>query len=169
MSEKQEVLLRQYCAHVLLKYGFEFSTHDPVVPALYIIYRELHASRIGNEELAKGINNAVGKMNPVVFSSQQTLDLKVAENFKWFIAGLTIVTMQFMGLIWWNQHHDVQKAEEILKTSSELNQMLLNAKKDESNFMYWEFSKAKGKIILNYKEYVQVSHDTVRVYLGKSD
>lgn len=170
--KSQEKLLRMYCAHVLIKYGFEFSPHDPIVPALYTISKELGANKIGNEAVAKSIKDALEKLNPTVYNFNErgeAWDFKLAESLRWFFAGLSVVTIFLIGLVWWKQYHDVQKAEDILKTSSEIKKILLDAKKDENDFIYWEFSQAKGKFILNGKEYVQVSQDTVRVYLGKSD
>jgi len=172
MSDKQEKLLRAYCALVLVKYGFEFSPNDPVVPALYTIYRELSTNKTGNENVAKSINDALKKLNPTVYNFNErgeAFAFKLAESLRWFFASLGVVTVFFIGLVWWKQYNDVQKAEDILKVSSEINKILLDAKRDKNNSIYWEFSRVKGDFILNGKEYVQVAEDTVRVYLGKTD
>lgn len=173
MSEKEEKLLRQYCAQVLLKYGFEFSTHDPVVPALYTIYRELDANKVSNDEVAKKIKGALDKLNPTVYNFNEPGEawkFKMAESLRWLYLGITLVAVMGIGLIWWRQDNNIGRAREILAISSGINRtLLLKAKKDDTGFMYLEFSKAKGKYILNYEEYHQIDNGTIRVYLGKSN
>ena len=169
----QEKLLRQYCARVLLKYGFEFTTHDPVLPALYTIYRELHANKVGNEEVATNIKAALEKLNPTVYNFNEPGEawkFKMAESLRWLFVGLSVVAVVFVALIWWRQYNDVRRAREILLASSGSHRLLMMAaEKNESGFMYLELSKAKGRFIKNFTEYEEVKKDTIRVYLGKVD
>src|SRR5882762_3723662 len=110
MSETQEKLLRQYCAHVLLKYGFEFSPHDPVIPALYTIYKELGTNKVGNEAVARSIKDALEKLNPTVYNFNEQGEawkFKMAESIRWLFAGACLVATVGLGLVWWRQHNNV--------------------------------------------------------------
>ena len=104
MSEKQEKLLRLYCAHVLVKYGFEFTPHDPVVPALYAIHRELNSNKIGNEEVARSIKGALEKLNPTVYNFNERGEawkFKLAESLRWLFVGLSAALGIFVAFFWW--------------------------------------------------------------------
>jgi hypothetical protein len=173
MSETQEKLLRQYCAHVLVKYGFEFSPHDPVVPALYTIYKELSANKTGNDLVAKSIKNALEQLNPTVYNFNERGEawkFKMAESIRWLFAGSCLVAVVGLGLVWWRQHNNVQRASEIITTYSGAQRILtLAAKKDSQGFMYLDFSKSNGNYVAYWTEYYEVKKDTVRVYLGKPD
>jgi hypothetical protein len=171
MTERETLLLRQYCAKVLNEYGFEFSTNDPVLPALYTIHRELNANKAGNELVAKSIKDALAKLNPTIYNFNERGEawkFKLADSLRWLFVGLSVVAAIFVGLIWWRQYNDVYRAREMVAASSAA-QLLLNknAGTTKNGFLYLEFSKAKGKYIENFTEYMEVKQDTIRVFLGK--
>lgn len=171
MSDNQERLLRQYCAHVLLKYGFEFTTHDPIIPSLFIIHEELMANKVGNEEVARTIQAALRKLNPTVYNFSghgEAWKFKFAESLRWLFAGICLLIAISVGLIWWRQNNDVSRARQIIASYSGIYHLLTRrAEKNEHGFIYLDFSRARGKYVENYVEYEELGTDTVRVYLGK--
>ncbi len=173
MTEKQEKLLRVYCAQVLIKYGFEFSPHDPVVPALYTIHRELNSNKVGNEQVARSIEEALKKLNPTVYNFNERGEawkFKFAESLPWLFVGLSAVLIVTVSLIWWRQYNDVRKASFIIAASKGADETFIRSvKKDSQGYVYLEFSKAKGTVIDFWTQYEQVKKDTIRVYVGKID
>lgn len=171
MTEKEEKLLREYCARVLLKYGFEFTPDDPVIPALYTIYSELNSNKVGNEEVAKTITMALSKLNPTVYNFHgpgEAWKFKMAESMRWLFLAMGLVVAIGIGFIWWRQNHDVEKASEIISTSNGVQRMLmLSSKKDNRGYEYLEFSKAGKEFTAFWTEYLEVNKDTVRVYIGR--
>jgi hypothetical protein len=171
MGEKQEQLLRAYCARVLVKYGFEFSPRDPVIPVLYTIYQELNANKVGNDKVAEEIRKALEKLNPTIYNFNQKGEawkFKSAEALPWLFGSLGIVIAVFAGLIWWRQYNDVGRAATIIQTSKGVDEIFLrSAKKDDRGYVYLEFCKAKGNVMEFWTEYNEVKKDTIRVYVGK--
>ena len=172
MTEKQEKLLRQYCARVLLKYGFEFTTHDPIVPALYTIYSELRANKIGNEEVAKSIKSAMDNLNPTVYNFHERGEawkFVLADSFRWFAIPLAFLGTIGIANMWWRQYNDVEKAREILSYSPRVERLLTMTKKDKHGVIYLEFTRAKSDSIRNFSEFFSVNQDMVKVPLGHQE
>lgn len=171
MSEKEEKLLRHYCAHVLIKYGFEFTTNDPVIPALYTIHRELNSNKVGNEEVARSIKIALEKLNPTVYNFNEKGEawkFKFAESLRWLFVGFSAALVVAISIIWWRQYNDVKKASLIIAASKGADETFIRSvKKDSQGYVYLEFSKAKGTVIDFWTQYEQIKKDTIRVYVGK--
>ncbi len=50
MTAQEEKDLRAYSAFILKEYGFHISPNDPVIPALYIIHREM---QLNNQKIKR--------------------------------------------------------------------------------------------------------------------
>ncbi|MBS1508560.1 MAG: hypothetical protein JSS79_18130 [Bacteroidetes bacterium] len=173
MNDKQEKLLRIYCAQILVKYGFEFSPHDPVVPALYTIHCELNSNKTGNEQVAKSIGEAMKKINPTVYNFSERGEawkFKFAESLRWLFIGLSVVLVVVVSLIWWSQYNDIRRATLIIAASKGANETFIrSAKRDSQGYVYLEFSRAKGNVVDFWTDYEEVKKDTIRVYVGKAE
>ena len=67
MTDHEQKDLRSYCAFLLKEYGFHFSPSDPVVPALYIIHKEMQLNNQNNKALASQVKEATSRINPKEF------------------------------------------------------------------------------------------------------
>ncbi|MBS1681673.1 MAG: hypothetical protein JST48_08170 [Bacteroidetes bacterium] len=173
MNEREEKKLRQFSSHLLNDYGFEISQSDPVLPALYLVHRELTDNKIGNEEVAKTLKIVLEKLNPTVYNFNgygEAWKFKMAESMRWLFAGLSIVLAIFACLIWWRQNNDVSRAREIISASSGVHRLLMMAtERNENGFIYIELSKAKGRFVENFTQYHEIKTDTIRIYFGKTN
>jgi hypothetical protein len=171
MNAKEEKLLREFCSHLLLDYGFEFLPSDPVLPALYAIHCELNGNADGNKKVAHAINEALEKLNPTVYNFSERGEgwkFQIAGSLRWLFMGLTVMGAIWPCVFWWRQYHDVVKARIILNTAAPLNQLLLNnVGKDKEGYLFLQFNEAKGNSIEFYTEYDKRQDGSVRVYLGK--
>jgi hypothetical protein len=67
MTEKEQRDLRSYCAFILKEYGFDIPPNDPVIPALYVIHKEMQFNNESNQVIASLVKEAASKINPTVF------------------------------------------------------------------------------------------------------
>jgi hypothetical protein len=68
MTEKEQRSIRAYCAFLLNEYGIHFSPDDPVIPALYVIHKEMQLNNTSNKAIASEVKDAAAKINPTVFN-----------------------------------------------------------------------------------------------------
>jgi hypothetical protein len=170
MTEREEKELRNYCAFMLKEYGFDFAPTDPVVPALYVMHREIQVNRKSNDTVSAEIKEAVTKMNSKVFhfnSPGEAWRFQIAGSLKWLFLGLSVNLLLWIALKWWSAKNDLDEAQRIIRSSGRINAHLLNnVKEDRDGFMFLEFTEAKESSIKNFIEYEKVNSKTVRVYLG---
>ena len=62
MTDQEHKALRSYCAFILKEYGFQLSPNDPVIPALYIIHKEMQLNNQNNKAIANLIKESTSKM-----------------------------------------------------------------------------------------------------------
>ena len=171
MNASEEKSLREFSSHLLLDYGFEILASDPVLPALYIIYRELKTNNDGNKNVANAIQEALKKLNPTVYNFSEPGEgwkFQIAGSLKWMFIGFTIIGVIWSCHYWWRQYHDVEQARIMTKTEAPLNQLLLNnIRKDNDGYLFIQFDEAKGSSVKFYTEYDKRKDGSVRVYLGK--
>ena len=64
MTEMEQRNIRSYCAFLLDEYGIHFSPDDPVIPALYVIHKEMQLNNTSNKAIASEIKDAAAKIKP---------------------------------------------------------------------------------------------------------
>jgi hypothetical protein len=79
-AEKEQRSIRSYCAFLLDEYGIHFSPDDPVIPALYIIHKEMQLNNTSNKAIASAVKDAAAKINPTVFNFNNE---NAAYEFQW--------------------------------------------------------------------------------------
>lgn len=174
MTDKEQRDLRAYCAFLLKEYGFQLTPNDPVMPALYIIHREMEHNSASNRELAHQVRKAAEKIKPQVFHFNVTGEAwkyQLGAAIKWMVGGLIILL--FLGLIAWylSTTSKVRQANAIMKTHSYLDDLLKQVKKDETGYYYVDFTSAKrnskADSLHRFNKFQILNATTVRLYLGK--
>ncbi len=172
MNDKEERELRNYCAWLLKEYGFNFPPTDPVLPALYVIHRQMMAARKSNETLAEQFKDATKSLAPVVYNFSQPGEgwkFQAAASIRWAVGGLSLVAISWIAFVWWQARNDHANAKLIIDSASVIESTLMqSAKRDSDGYLYLEFTEATGNKIKNFTEYDEIAHGKVRVYLGKS-
>jgi hypothetical protein len=57
MTNQEQKELRSYCSFLMKENGFSFSQNDPIIPALYIIHKEMQWNIDNNKAMAAQIEN----------------------------------------------------------------------------------------------------------------
>lgn len=173
MTPSEQKELRDYSAHLMKSYGFDIPYTDPVMPALFVIHKEMSSTRIGNERLIGTITEAVKKLNVEghrIATPGEAWKFQIAASVKWI--ALSISTMMIMLVLFAiiKANKKVEQAEKILDASPAVSSNFLkNVMKDSEGFYYLEFSEATGSKVKYFVEYDKVGNGKVRVYLGKKD
>jgi len=171
MNQIEEKLLREYCGHLLVNYGFEILPSDPILPALYIINRELSSNVNANNNVAMSMQEALKRLSPTVYNFNTTGEgwkFALASSLKWLFIGLSIIGVVGVCNLWWRQYNDVSISRNIIMQSPYISsEILKRIKKNEEGFLYLEFKKSDDAIITSAEEYDQVSKSTIRVYFGR--
>ncbi len=170
MTSQEQKELRSYCAFLLKEYGFQFSPSDPVIPALYIIHREMQLNNESNKAVAVEVKGAASQINPQVFhfnAEGEAWRFQMGITLRWVFAGIMILLLCVMGNGYWSNTRDVEKARTIMESSGSLNELLKAVKKEKSGSFFIDFTLAKGDSVRYAKDFVWINSNTVRVYLGK--
>jgi len=102
MTDQEQKELRNYCAFLLKEYGFQFSPNDPVIPALYVIHKEMQLNNQKNKAIATQIQEASSRINPRVFqfnSEQAAWKFQMGITLRWALAGVLVLI--FLGITAW--------------------------------------------------------------------
>lgn len=172
MTEREEKELRNYCAWLLKEYGFSFPPSDPVIPALYVIHRELMTTKKSNEGIVQQIKEAALKVNPTIYSFShpgEAWKFQMAQGVKWVLVA-TIFLISSWG--WYLSIMVSGRIEEAKVTMNYLSRIEKNLlpliRKDKEGFLFLEFSKPTGDTIRSFTEYNKLTNNKIRVYLGKT-
>ena len=152
MIAQEEKDLRAYSAFILKEYGFHISPNDPVIPALYIIHREMQLNNQKNQAIASQIKDATQQIHPKVFQFNHP-----GESWKYQL-GIALK---------WSMVNDINQARAIIESSSYVHELIRRAQKDKDGSYFIDFTAAKGDSIIFLKEFKKINPRTVRVYLGK--
>jgi hypothetical protein len=169
MTDHEQKELRAYCAFLLKEYGFQFSTHDPVIPALYTIHKQVEVLRQSNHELAALVKEASSKINPVSFHFNykgEAWRFQMGIAIRWISFGLLLALFATISVWYWSMKNEidhVRMMNETFEKSSELNKLV----KKQDGLYFIDFTAAKGDSAIYFKEYRKLNARTVRVYLGK--
>lgn len=170
MTDKERLELRKYCASILKEYGFQFSTTDPVLPAIYIIHKEMLQCNEANRIIAKQIDEASSRINPTVFHFNregEAWKFQLAIALKWILCGGLILAALSIGIWYWSLSNDINRARIITHTHDNLSQLAAHAKKNSAGSYFIDLSEARGDSIQHFLQYVRINKKTVRVFLGR--
>lgn len=170
MTNQEQKDLRTYCAFLLKEYGFHFSPSDPVIPALYIIHKEMQLNNQNNNELASEVKKAASQISPQVFHfnvAGEAWKFQMGSVFKWIVSGLIVLLFTWLGVWYWSMRIDIDHARTIIESSGSMGELLKEVKKDKSGYYFLDFKLVKGDSIQPFKEFRKVNNSMVRVYLGK--
>jgi len=170
MTDQEQSELRNYCAFLLKEYGFQFSPSDPVIPALFIIHKEMQLNNQNSNAIASQIREASSRINPKVFhfnSPGEAWKFQLGVAVKWLLSGVLALAFMGTGIWYWSMVNDVARAKAIIDASGQVGGFLSGAKKDQVGY-YVEFTAAKGDSIQPLTEFRKLDARTVRVYLGKA-
>lgn len=172
MTDQEHKALRSYCAFILKEYGFQLSTSDPVIPALYIIHREMQLNNQNNKAIANLIKDATSKMSSKTYSFNapgEAWKFQVAGALKLFIGGLMVLLLASLLIWYWSLTRDIEKANDIIQGSTKVNELLKRVDKDNEGYYFLDFNEAPGTLIQSFTEFERLDKKTVRVYLGKAN
>lgn len=170
MTDQEQKDLRAYCAFLLKEYGFHFSPSDPVIPALYIIHKEMQLSNQNSKALALEVKEASSRINPKQFHFQypgEAWKFQLGAFFKWILIGAIVYPFTWVGIWYWSMVKDIDKARMIIEASGRAGELIKTVQKDRAGYYFLDFTTPKGDSIKNFTEFRKLNAKTVRVYLGK--
>jgi hypothetical protein len=170
MTDQEQKDLRSYCALLLKEYGFHFSPNDPVIPALYIIYKEMQANTQRSNALTILIKDASSKINPTVFHFHvpgEALRFQIGQALKWMLLATPVLLMSWIGVWHWSMTKDLDQARNIINTFENVSELVKHVKKNDDGYYFIDFTISKGDSIQQVREFGMLNPKTVRVYLGK--
>ena len=169
MTEKEQRGIRSYCAFLLTEYGVHFSPDDPVIPALYVIHKEMQLSNASNKGIASEIKEAAAKINPTVFhfnNGDAAYKFQIGIAVKYILIGSLVLLFTVAGIWYWSMVNNVDQAKAIIEASGSMGELMKRVKKDEG-FYVIDFTAAKGDSIQRFKEFQKLDAKTVRIVVGK--
>ena len=170
MTDQEQKELRFYCALLLKEYGFQFSPNDPVIPALYIIHKEMQRNSESNKALASQVKEALSRINPKEYHfhcAGEAWKFQLGIALKWILIGLIILLFTVVAAWYWAMAKDVDGARTIIGSSRNVSELLKAVREDKADQYFIDFTAAKGDSIRNFKEYRKLNANTVRIYLGR--
>src|ERR1044071_4302716 len=169
MTEREQRDFRSYCASLLDKYGFKFTTTDPTTPIMYVIHKDLEATIDANRELTSEVKTAASKINPKVFNFNTHGEAKafqVGIGLKWLIISVPVILLCCIGTWWYSIASDVKQARAIINNAGNIGELIKRVKKI-GDFYVIDFAAAQQDSIRPFIEFRRLNARIVRVYLGK--
>ncbi len=169
MTDHEQKDLRSYCAFLLKEYGFQFTPDNPVIPALYIIHKEMELNNQSNKAIASRVGEASSRINPRVFnfnSEEAAWKFQMGITLRWGLIGFFILMVIWLTVWRWSMSNDVDRARMIIGASDNVSELLKRTRKNNEGSYYIDFTAAKGDSIQHFVEYEKLDSKTVRVYLG---
>ena len=170
MTTQEQKDLRSYCALLLNKYGFHFPPHDPVIPALYIIYMHMKSNNESNEALASQIKESMSKTKPKEFHFHypgEAWKFRMAGLFKWLLSGLAVLALLLFGAWHWSRVNDVEAARAIIERSGNIDKLFHRVQKSDDGIYFIDFTASTGDSVRHFVEYEKLDRKAVRVYVGR--
>jgi hypothetical protein len=170
MTDKERRDMRDYSAFLLKEYGFDIPLNDPVMPALYIIHKEMELTNQSNKAIASEVKEAASKINPTVFNfnnEDAAFKFQLGIGVRWLLYGCIIAVVVAIGAWHWSNVHKVEEADNIVRNSGKLGEMLKLVKKDNEGFYFIDFKAANKDSTVFIKEFRQMDAKTVRIYLAR--
>lgn len=170
MTDKERLELRAYSASLLKEYGIQFSATDPVLPAIYIIHKEMQQCNEANRLIAQRIDEASSRISPKVFHfnhAGEAWKFQMAIALKWILCGGLILAAISTGIWYWSLSHDIDRARIIIRAYDNLSQMAGNAEKNSMGSYFIDLSEARGDSVQHFQEYMRIDKKTIRLFLGR--
>jgi hypothetical protein len=170
MTEKEQRSIRSYCAFLLTEHGIHFSPDDPVIPALYVIHKEMQLNNTSNKAIASEVKDAAAKINPTVFNfnnENAAYEFQVGIAVTYVLIGSLVLLFTVAGIWYWSMANNIDQAKTIIETSGSMGELMKRVKKDNKGFYVIDFTAAKGDSIQRFKEFLQLDAETVRIVVGK--
>jgi hypothetical protein len=170
MTDKERRDVRDYSAFLLKEYGFNISPNDPVMPALYIIHKEMELTNRSNKAIASEVKEAASKINPTVFNfnnEDAAFKFQLGIAVRWILCGCIIAVVLGIGAFHWSNVNKVEEADNIVRNSGKLGELLKLVKKDNEGFYFIDFAAAKTDSIVFLKDFYKMDAKTVRIYLAR--
>jgi len=170
MTDKEQREVRNYSAFLLKEYGFDIPLSDPVMPALYVIHKEMELANRSNKAIASEVKEAASKLTPRVFNfnnEDAAFKFQLGIGVRWFLYGCIIAVVAAIGAWHWSNVNKVEEAESIVQNSGKLGEMLKLVKKDNEGFYIIDFKAANADSIVFLKEFRKMDAKTVRIYLAR--
>ena len=170
MTEKEQRSIRAYCAFLLDEHGIHFSPDDAVIPALYVIHKEMQLNNTTNKAIASEVRDAAAKINPTVFqfnNGDAAYRFHVGIAVKYILIGSLVLLFTLAGIWYWSMVNNVDQARIIIETSDSIGELMKRVKKDQEGFYVIDFTAAQGDSIKRFKEFLQLDAKTVRIVVGK--
>lgn len=170
MTDKEQRSIRAYCAFLLNEHGIDFSPDDPVIPALYVIHKEMQLNNTSNKAIASEVKGVAAKIKPTLFqfnSGDAAYEFQVGIAVKYILICLLVLLFTVAGIWHWSMVNNVDQAKTIVEASGTIGELLKRVKKDRNGFYVIDFTAAKGDSILPFTQYQKLDARTVRVYVSK--
>lgn len=170
MTDKEQKDLRAYCAFILKEYGFDIPSSDPIIPALYVIHKEMQLNNDSNKGIALQVKEAAARINPTVFnfnSEDAAFKFQLGIAIKWILWSGLIALFLAIAAWHWSNVNKVEQANSIVQNSGKLGELLKLVKKDDEGFYVIDFTAGKDDSIEFLKEFRKIDAKTVRIYLAK--
>lgn len=170
MTDKERRDMRDYSAFLLKEYGFDIPLNDPVMPALYIIHKEMELANRSNKAIASEVKEAASKINPTVFNfynEDAAFKFQLGIGVRWILCGCVIAVVAAICAWHWSNVNKVEEADNIVQNSGKLGELLKLVKKDDKGFYVIDFRAAKTDSIVFLKDFYKVDAKTVRIYLAR--
>src|SRR5688572_30779918 len=156
MTETEQKSIRSYCAFLLTEHGIHFSPDDPVIPALYVIHKEMQLNITSNKAIASELKEAAAKINPTVFhfnNGEAAYKFHVGIAVKYILIGSLVLLFTVTGIWYWSMVNSVDQAKTIVETFGSMGELMKRVRKDRDGFYVIDFTAAKGDSILPFTEY----------------
>ncbi|RAV99663.1 hypothetical protein [Pseudochryseolinea flava] len=170
MTDKEIHALRNYCASILKEHGIQFDANDPVLPAVYIIHKEMERVYQSNQLIAERIDKAVLNLNPKVFHfnhAGEAWRFQLAIALKWILCGGLLIALVTASIWYWSLCSEVDRARTIVASRDNLNQIAANVKKNAGGSYFIDLTEAQADSVKHFYEYVRINKRTVRIFLGR--
>lgn len=171
MTDQEQKEVRAYCAHLLKNHGIDISPNDPIVPALFIIHKEMQQSTRSNQAIAALLRDQYIKSKGKSFHfhvAGEASKFQNAVTIRYALVTGTMLIGLLIGFVWWSNQNDVARAEIVLDAAQPIGRELTKLiNKDDEGFYYLELKRPTDGRIQNYTEFNQLNDSTIRVYFGR--
>lgn len=171
MTAQEQKEVRAYCAFLLTEYGIHLPPDDPVIPALYIMYRHTKSNSESNHTLADQIHEALKKLQPQEFHFHhpgEAWKFQMATAFKWMLISVLVLVFLLIGTWHWSRVNDVAKAKLIIQSSGDMGKLFHRVQIDNKGIYFIDFIVSSGDSTKHFIEYERIDKKTIRVYVGKA-
>jgi hypothetical protein len=170
MTDQEQKYLRAYCAFILKEFGFHFPPNDPVIPAIYIIHKEMQLNNQNNKAIASLIKEALSKINPTTYhfnSAGEAWKFQMGITLRWVLSGLVVLFFMWAAIWYWSIAKDIDRAKTIIEASDNISELIKRVQKNSEGYYFIDFTTAKGDSIQHFNEFQKLRARTIRIYLDK--